>query len=222
MEQNASARYAPSPSPAAATPPCKRKSWCPEQVEQNVPAAVAPSRLQPRVRHATRAERGNCATEQVEPTGEAVASLSPLARRTSTLSRANRARHNSGRQAARRSAGKSVLLCTCFVWISGWSAVPRDRPRGGFAHIQDLKSSASGWIDEAALARPPRDPAASAPAQPMPFSGRACEPVAAPKPTTTHRHADSEQPLSRIAGALAYSVEGVSSGEFRQRQLVMA
>jgi hypothetical protein len=39
---------------------------------------------------------------------------------------------------------------------------------GGFAHIQDLRSSASGWIDEAALARPPRDPAASAPAQPKP------------------------------------------------------
>src|SRR5262245_61311930 len=41
---------------------------------------------------------------------------------------------------------------------------------GGFAHIQDLKSSASGWIDEAALARPPDDPAASASAQPQPYS----------------------------------------------------
>ena len=48
---------------------------------------------------------------------------------------------------------------------------------GGLAHIQDLRSSASGWIDEAALALPPRDPAASAPApaasapaQPKPFS----------------------------------------------------
>src|SRR5262245_19519689 len=32
---------------------------------------------------------------------------------------------------------------------------------GGFAHIQDLRSSASGWIDEAALALPPRMPAVS-------------------------------------------------------------
>jgi hypothetical protein len=49
---------------------------------------------------------------------------------------------------------------------------------GGFAHIQDLKSSASGWIDEAVLARPPRDSEASAPAQPKAFSvGR--------KPTTS-------------------------------------
>jgi hypothetical protein len=34
--------------------------------------------------------------------------------------------------------------------------------QGGFAHIQDLKSSASGWIDEAALAQPPPASAASA------------------------------------------------------------
>jgi hypothetical protein len=40
----------------------------------------------------------------------------------------------------------------------------------GFAHIQDLKSSASGWIDEAALARPPDDPAASSSVQPQPYS----------------------------------------------------
>ena len=41
---------------------------------------------------------------------------------------------------------------------------------GGFAHIQDLKSSASGWIDEAALAPPPRVPTASAPSQTEPFA----------------------------------------------------
>jgi hypothetical protein len=41
---------------------------------------------------------------------------------------------------------------------------------GGFAHIQDLKSSASGWIDEAALAQPPIAPGASSPTQPKPFS----------------------------------------------------
>ena len=27
------------------------------------------------------------------------------------------------------SAGKSVLLCACVVWLSGWSALPRDRPQ---------------------------------------------------------------------------------------------
>ena len=41
---------------------------------------------------------------------------------------------------------------------------------GSFAHIQDLKSSASGWIDEAALAPPPRVPAASIPSQTKPVA----------------------------------------------------
>ena len=41
---------------------------------------------------------------------------------------------------------------------------------GSFAHIQDLKSSASGWIDEAALAPPPRAPAASVSPQTKPFA----------------------------------------------------
>jgi hypothetical protein len=41
---------------------------------------------------------------------------------------------------------------------------------GGFAHIQDLKSGASGWIDEAALAPPPTVPAASARAPSQPFA----------------------------------------------------
>jgi hypothetical protein len=35
---------------------------------------------------------------------------------------------------------------------------------GSFAHIQDLKSSASGWIDEAALAPPPSRSVAAPPA----------------------------------------------------------
>ena len=52
--------------------------------------------------------------------------------------------------------------------------LPAGRPfrvvgrEGGFAHIEDLKSNAGGWIDETALALPPqqRAPAASTSAQP--------------------------------------------------------
>jgi hypothetical protein len=41
--------------------------------------------------------------------------------------------------------------------------------QGGFVQIKDLRSSASGWIDEAALARPPASaPAVAAPSQPKP------------------------------------------------------
>src|SRR5262245_22158036 len=82
---------------------------------------------------------------------------------------------------------------------------------GGFAHIQDLKSSASGWIDEAALAQPPIAPETSAPAQPKPFSvGRTpTNPSASAgqKPKTTQKDsavtADSEvatQPDRRRPG----------------------
>ena len=69
---------------------------------------------------------------------------------------------------------------------------------GGFAHIQDLKSSASGWIDEAALARPPSVPAVSAPSQPkpVPVSRKSSKPSADPKPKATKKDsqvtADSE------------------------------
>ena len=59
---------------------------------------------------------------------------------------------------------------------------------GGFAHIQDLKSSASGWIDEAALAPPPSAPAVSAPSQPKPYSVSRTPPnLAGPKPYSVSR-----------------------------------
>ena len=57
----------------------------------------------------------------------------------------------------------------------------------GFAHIQDLKSSASGWIDEAALAPPPSAPVGSAPSQPKPYSVNRIppNPWAGPTPKVT-------------------------------------
>ena len=93
--------------------------------------------------------------------------------------------------------------------------IGRDR---GFAHIQDLKSGASGWIDETALAPPPRVPTASPPSQTKPFavSRNPTNPWTGLKTKATKNDttgaADSDQPLNRIAGALAYLVEGVSSG----------
>jgi hypothetical protein len=60
---------------------------------------------------------------------------------------------------------------------------------GGFAKIQDLKSGASGWINEAALAPPPRVPAVSAPFRPKPVavSGKSANPSANPKPKATKK-----------------------------------
>src|SRR5262245_39000720 len=72
------------------------------------------------------------------------------------------------------------------------------RRDGGFAHIQDLRSSASGWIDEAALALPPRMPAVSPPSQPRPsaVSRKPANPSADSKPKASKKDlritADSE------------------------------
>jgi hypothetical protein len=71
----------------------------------------------------------------------------------------------------------------------------------GFAHIQDLKSSASGWIDEAALA--PSAPVGSAPSQPKPYSVSRIppNPWAGPTPKVTKSDsavtADSRAATSR-------------------------
>jgi len=58
---------------------------------------------------------------------------------------------------------------------------------GGFAQIKDLRSGASGWIDEAALAPPPGSPAVSAPSQskPVAVNRQSAAPSAVPtsKPT---------------------------------------
>ena len=132
-------------------------------------------------------------TEQAEPTGEAVGEPAPAG--------------EADEHAESELPGSGIILVAkqpVEVRASPSSSAPAlygfpaGRPfrvigrEGGFAHIQDLKSSASGWIDEAALARPPRDPAgsapapaASAPAQPKPFSvGRKpTNPSAGPQPT---------------------------------------
>src|SRR5215831_11998099 len=60
---------------------------------------------------------------------------------------------------------------------------------GGFAQIKDLRSGATGWIDEAALAPAPGSPAVSSPSQPKPVaaSRKSAEPSTAPKPKATKK-----------------------------------
>jgi hypothetical protein len=61
--------------------------------------------------------------------------------------------------------------------------------QAGFAQIKDLRSGATGWIDEAALAPPPNSPAVSTPSQPRPVtaSGRPAAPSAAPPAKATKK-----------------------------------
>jgi hypothetical protein len=56
----------------------------------------------------------------------------------------------------------------------------------GFAQLQDLKSGATGWIDETALGRSPRIPAVSVPSEPKPAprTHKATTASAEPKPKT--------------------------------------
>ena len=62
---------------------------------------------------------------------------------------------------------------------------------GGFVQIQDLKSSASGWIDEAALAAPPPAPVVASPSQSKPgaVNRKPATASADPKPKVTKKAA---------------------------------
>jgi hypothetical protein len=63
---------------------------------------------------------------------------------------------------------------------------------GGFAHIQDLNSKASGWVDEAALSPPPRVPDVSSPSQAKPDAVSRKRVPADPKPKPTRRERDRQ------------------------------
>jgi hypothetical protein len=173
VEQNTPAAVAPPPPPATAAVEATESTPQP-QVEQNAPAAVVPS----------------VPPAATEPTGEVVDEPKPAG--------------EANQHAESELPGSGIILVAKHpveVLASPSSSAPAlygfpaGRPfrvigrEGGFAHIQDLKSSASGWIDEAALARPPRDTEAAAPAQPKPFSvGR--KPTtssAGPKPKPTQK-----------------------------------
>ena len=96
---------------------------------------------------------------------------------------------------------------------------------GGFAHIQDLKSGASGWIDEAALAPPPSVPAVSAPSQPnVAVSRKPAKPSADPKPKATKKDSQvtAELRSGHSTGSQASWLiwpRGCLRAHLRQRQL---
>ena len=180
VDENAPATVAPLPPPAATKPPVKATESTPPQVQQNAPVAL----------DEPPAAMSTAPTEQAEPTREVVDEPKPAG--------------EADQHAESELPGFGIILVAKHpveVLASPSSSAPAlygfpaGRPfrvigrEGGFAHIQDLKSSASGWIDEAALARPPRDAEAAAPAQPKPFSvGR--KPTtssAGPKPKPTQK-----------------------------------
>jgi hypothetical protein len=85
---------------------------------------------------------------------------------------------------------------------------------GGFVQIQDLKSSASGWIDEAALAPPPRMPETAAPSQAKPAatSGKASADAKSKAPSKDGRVATGSGPADQSAPAEAPRRPGLFGG----------
>ena len=192
VEQNAPVVVAPSPPPVAASP----------AVEATEPAPEPPPPAQ---------ESATAPTENVEPTGEAVEAPEQAGEAVEHAEQPEPP--DSGmilvsRQPVAVLASPSSSAPTMYGFPAGrpFRVIGHD---GGFAHIQDLKSSASGWINEAALAPPPRAPAASIPSQTKPFavSRNPTNPSAGLKPKTTENDstgtADSEaatQPDRRRPG----------------------
>jgi hypothetical protein len=150
-EQNAPTAVTPSPPVAATTPAVEATEAVPQSSPPAQNAVTAP-------------------TEQAEPTGEAV--NEPAGEAVEHAEQPDLP--SSGiilvaRQPVEVLARPSSSAPALYGFPAGrpFRVIGRE---GGFAHIQDLKSSASGWIDEAALAQPPIAPGTSSPTQPKPFS----------------------------------------------------
>jgi hypothetical protein len=158
VEQNAP--VAPSPSPAAATSAVEPTESVPQPPAPAQETATAPN------------EQKEEAVEEPAQTGEAVEQAEqPQGSAMILVSRQPIA------MLASPSSSASVLYG--FPAGRAFRLISRD---GGFAQIQDMKSGASGWIDEAALAPPPRVPVASAHLQPRPYSVSRISPVDSARP----------------------------------------
>ena len=211
VEQNAPVTVAaPPPSAVAATPA--------EETTESVPKTPPPAQ-EPATAPKEHAEQtGEVEPEQADEAVEHAEQPEPPGSGMILVSR----------QPIGLLASPSSSASTMYGFPAGrpFRVIGRD---GGFAHIQDLKSGASGWIDEAALAPPPSVPAVSAPSQPKPVavSPKSAKPSADPKPKATKKDsrvtADSEaatQPDRRRPGLFGRGVSsGASSATVTSREL---
>ncbi len=141
-------------------------------------------------------EPATAPNEQAEQTGEAVEQADEAVERAEQSEPPGSDMILVSRQPIEVRASPSSSAPTLYGFPAGRSfrVIGRD---GAFAQIEDLKSGASGWIDEAALAPPPpRAPAVSAPSRRKPVSRKSAKPPADSKPNATEKDsqvtADSE------------------------------
>lgn len=165
MEKNAPVAAA--PPPAAATPGV--------ETTESVPKTPPPHTEETATASNEQAEQTGPATDQAEPAGDAVGQAEEPEPPGSGMILVSR-------RPIALLASPSSSAPTMYGFPAGrpFRVIGRD---GGFAKIEDLKSGASGWIDEAALAPPPPVPAVSAPSQPKPVaaSRKPAKPSADPK-----------------------------------------
>ena len=153
VELKAPVAVSPSPPPVATTSAEEATESVPEPPPPAQDTAIAP-------------------TENVEPTGKAVEAPEEADEAVENAEQPKPSESGTilvSRQPVAVLASPSPSAPTMYGFPAGrpFRVIGHD---GSFAHIQDLKSSASGWIDEAALAPPPRVPVASAPSQTKPFA----------------------------------------------------
>ena len=174
VEQNAP--VTPSPSPADATSAVKPTESIPQPP---TPAQDTATTLNEQKQEAVEepVQAGEAVEQAEQPQGSAMILVSrqPIA------------------MLASPSSSASVLYG--FPAGRAFRLISRD---GGFAQIQDMKSGASGWIDEAALA-PPRVPVASAHLQPRPYSVSRISPLASARPMS-QPYSVSRKPPNPSAG----------------------
>jgi hypothetical protein len=222
VEQNAPVAVTPSPPPVAMPAVRATKSMPQPEVDQKKPAAPTPSPA-PTTTTSAGEETGTvprsslppqamtAPNEQADPTAETVSE--PELPGIVLVAK----------QPVEVRASPSHSAPTLYGFPAGrpFRVIGRE---GGFAHIQDLKSSASGWIDEAALALPPRAPTTSAPVQPSAFSTdvKPNRPSGGPRPRATQKDgtitADTEaapKPDRKRSGL--FGRVGLFGGIFRNR-----
>jgi hypothetical protein len=223
VEQNGPVAVTPSPPPVAMPAVQATKSMPQPEVEQKTPAAPTPSPA-PATTTPAGEETGTVPRSSIPPQQAMTAPNEQADLIGETVSEPELP--DSGivlvaRQPVEVRASPSASAPTLYGFPAGrpFRVIGRE---GGFAHIQDLKSSASGWIDEATLALPPRAPTTSAPVQPSAFStdGKPNRPSGGPRPRATQKDgavtADTEaatQPDRKRSGLFGRG--GLFGGIFR-------
>ncbi len=194
VEQNAPVTLAAPTPPAPATP----------AVEATESVATTPTPAQePATAPDKQAEQPGEVVEQAKPTDEAVLQAPQTESPDAGMILVSR-------RPVEVRASPSSSAPTTFGFPAGRSfrVIGHD---GGFAQIQDVRSGASGWIDEASLTPPPRGPAISAPSraptvtapsQPKPVAvgGKSANPSTAAKPKAANKD-------SQVAGGSAGATE---------------